>query len=145
MSDTPRSAPPTERRRPLRGHGRALAWAAVGVGVVLAGLLAGAIILVVAPGFLQGPLYDNRPSGVACADLPAAEDVERALAEHPDLVRRIEAVGEAVWVEVSVPCADSHPDRAEVLVTYPGGQDRQRIEEILEDESFGVPTSLRNV
>ena len=94
---------------------------------------------------LQDRLYDNRPSGVACEDLPTRDAVERVLREHEGLVRRIESVGDEVWVELSVPCPESHPDGAEVLVTFPGGSDRAAIEGILEEESFGVPTSLRNI
>lgn len=91
---------------------------------------------------------DNRPSGVACADLPTRAEVENAAALRSDLVRRIEAVGAddgSVVVYLTVPCPETHPDRAEILITYPGGDDRERIEAILAEESFGVPVSLLNV
>ncbi|ADG73619.1 conserved hypothetical protein [Cellulomonas flavigena DSM 20109] len=66
-----------------------------------------------------------------------------ALEEHADLVRAVEAVGDEVSVVVSSPCA-SHPERAEVVVFYPGGDDRRRITELLADDALGVPVSLRN-
>ncbi|MCC2315541.1 hypothetical protein [Cellulomonas xiejunii] len=95
------------------------------------------------PTLLQGPLYDSRPSGVPCDELPTRQQVQTALEVHADVVRRIEAVGDQVSVTASQPCA-SHPGRAEVLVVYPGGDDREDIQAILADDDLGVPVSLRN-
>ncbi len=117
------------------------------VGVV-AGMVA--VAATVALGIALGPalirtvLYDNRPSGVACEDLPARAAVEEALASHADLTRRIEDLDPTVEVLVSEPC-DDRPGAAEILVVYPGGDVRERIEGLLAEESFGVPTTLRNV
>ena len=120
------------RGRAGRGWWVALALAAVAVVAVL-----------VLPGVLTESLYDNRPSGVACGDLPERSRVEAALEAHAELVGRIEAVGDQVDVAVVAPC-DSHPDRAEIRVFYPGGDDRERIEDVLDDDGFGVPISLVN-
>ncbi len=122
-------------------RGRRRFWLVV---VLFAVVAAGAVLARVGPGLVQVWLYDNRLSGVACADLPPRGEVEAVLAAHQDLVRRIEALGDEVAVDVAEPC-DGWPGAAEILVTYPGGGLRQRIEELLAEESFGVPTSLRNV
>lgn len=116
-------------------------------GIVLAVALAAYFVV---PAF--GTWYalyvgDNRPSDVICADLPTRAEVENALALHADLVRRIEAVGAddgSVWVEVVAPCHED-PDRAEIMIAYPGGTDRELIEALLAEESFGVPVTLQNV
>lgn len=110
--------------------------------VATASLIALGVVL--GPTLIQTELYDNRPSGVACEDLPGRAEVETALALHADLVRRIEDLDPAVELFVSEPC-DHHPGAAEVLVIYPGGDLRQRIEDLLAEESLGVPTTLRNV
>ncbi|SFJ75208.1 hypothetical protein SAMN05216467_0793 [Cellulomonas sp. KH9] len=109
---------------------------------MLAAVAAGAVLVL--PGVLTEALYDNRPSGVACGDLPERSRVEAALEAHAGLVGRIEAVGDQVDVAVVAPC-DSDPDQAEIRVFYPGGDDRARITQILDDEDFGVPVSLVNV
>lgn len=105
-------------------------------------------VLVVAIGpsldVVQTSLYDNRPSGVACEDLPTRAEVEADLADHPGLVRRIEDLDPAVEVLVSKPC-DDHRGAAEILVIYPGGDLREQVGQLLVGESFGVPTPLRNV
>lgn len=103
-----------------------------------------ALFVLIGPGLVQTWLYDNRPSGVACEDLPTRFEVEAALAEHPDLVRRIQDLDPAVEVLVSEPCQDL-PGAAAVLVIYPGGDLRERIEQLLAEETFEVPTTLRNV
>lgn len=105
--------------------------------ITVLGVLAG-------PRVIQTWLYDNRPSGVACDDLPDRAVVERALAAHADLVRRIEDLDPAVEVLASEPC-DDRPGAAEIEVLYPGGDLRERIEALLAEEPFGVPTTLRNV
>ena len=122
-----------------RAHRRA--WIVV---ALLAMVAIGAVAGVIGPDLVQTWLYDNRPSGVACGDLPTGAEAEAALAAHPDLVRRIEGLGDDVDVYVDEPC-DDHPGAAEIAVTYPGGDLRERIEALLAEESFGVPTSLRNV
>jgi hypothetical protein len=121
-------------RRPL--------WVGIGVAAAVAVVLAFAAVLVLPP-FMQVWLYDSRLSGVACEDLPSIEEVEAALLAHADLVRAIESVGEEVLVESTQTCS-SAPDRGEITVFYPGGDDREQIEAILEQRNFGVPLALRN-
>lgn len=114
---------------------------------LVAAMTAAVLVVAIGPGLsvVQTSLYDNRPSGVACENLPTRAEVEADLTEHAGLVRRLEALDPgAVEVMVSEPC-DDHPGAAEILVTYPGGDLRERIEQLLVGESFGVPTSLRNV
>lgn len=121
-------------RRPL--------WIVVGIAAAAAVVLAFAAVIFLPP-FMQVWLYDSRPSGVACEDLPTIEEVDAALLAHRDLVREIESVGENVLVESTQTCS-SAPDRGEITVFYPGGDDREQIEAILEQRDFGVPVALRN-
>ena len=122
-------------------RGRRWAWI---VTVLVAAVGAAVLVVAVAPAFLQTWLYDNRPSGIACDDLPTRAQAEAALAAHPGLVSRIRALDDDVDVYVQEPC-DDRPGAAEILVIYPGGDLRERIEALLAEEAFGVPTSLRNV
>ena len=119
----------------------------IATGIVLAVALAAMFAVPALGNWFEVYVGDNRSSGVICADLPTRTEVENALALHSDLVRRIEAVGAddgSVWVEVVAPCHED-PDRAEIMIAYPGGTDRERIEALLAEESFGVPVSLQNV
>jgi len=110
--------------------------------VVLAALLVAAVTR--GPQLLQLWVYDNRPSGVSCENLPETPEVEAALKEHASLRAELEALDPDVEIVVSHPC-DNRPGAAEILIMYPGGDLRGRIEAVLERESFGVPTSLKNV
>jgi hypothetical protein len=97
--------------------------------------------------FIQDKFYDNVPSGVKCADLPTRAAVEKAIADKPALVKKIEEVGgQPDIVVVLVDDTRCRPkDQAEILILYPGHEERVRIEAILKDETFGVPVALRNV
>lgn len=125
----------------VRRWKRAGAWLASAVAAV--GLLAVAAVLV-APPVVQELLYDSRSSGVPCGQLPTAAAVRSALERNADLVRDIQAVGDQVSVVASSTC-DGDRDRTEIVVFYPGGDDRENIQELLRERSFGVPVSLRNV
>lgn len=123
---------------------RRLLWIVV---ALVAVMTMAVLVITVGPSLsvVQALVYDNRPSGVACEDLPTRAEVEADLADHAGLVRRIEDLDPgAVEVMVSEPC-DDHPGAAEILVIYPGGGLRERVEQLLVDEFFGVPTTLRNV
>ena len=125
----------------VRRWKRAGIWCAGAVTAV--GLLVVAAVLV-APPVVQELLYDSRSSGVPCAELPTAAEVRAALERNADLVRDIQDVGDWVSVAASSTC-DADPDRTEIVVFYPGGDDRENIQELLRQRSFGVPVSLRNV
>ena len=88
-------------------------------------------------------ILDNREHGLSCEALPAPEEVKQVLAEQQELVQEIEAVHPGhVFVEV-----DEHtcPDRANIVIAYPSHQDREKIEALLQSDTFfGVPFRLRN-
>lgn len=118
----------------------------VAVGVATAGLvvaLAAAILVAVAPPFVQELLYDSRSSGVPCDELPSIDAVGEALDENSDLVSDIEALGDQIAVVASSTC-DAPAGRGEIVIFYPGGDDRERIERLLDGRDLGVPVSLRN-
>jgi hypothetical protein len=97
--------------------------------------------------FVQDRFYDSVPSAVACADLPSLAAVEKAIVSKPVLVQRLQAVGGKPDV-VTVLADDTrcgHTDHAEILILYPGHEERLRIEAILKRDGFGVPVALRNV
>jgi len=121
--------------RPARGVVRLL------VGAAAVAVLALAAVLL-APGPLQMWLYGSRASGVACADLPSVAQVQAALDEHADVVRRIEDVGDQVDVLLTATCED--PSRAELVVVYPGRHERREVEAILSRHDLGVPVSWQN-
>lgn len=88
-------------------------------------------------------ILDNREHGLPCEALPTPDEVKQVLTEHPDLVQEIEAVHPGyVTVEIDeLTC----PDRADIVIYYPSHQDREKIEAILQSNTFfGVPYRLRN-
>lgn len=88
-------------------------------------------------------ILDNREHGLPCEALPTPAEVKQVLEEQQALVKEIEAVQPGhVFVEVDeVTC----PDRADIVISYPSHQEREKLEAILpSDTFFGVPYRLRN-
>jgi hypothetical protein len=88
-------------------------------------------------------ILDNREHGLPCEALPTPDEVKQVLAEHLDLVQEIEAVNPGhVTVEVDeLTC----PNRADIVISYPSHQDREKIEAILQSDTFfGAPYRLCN-
>lgn len=85
----------------------------------------------------------NRIHGLPCEELPAAEDVRAVVTAHQDMVEQIEAVDPGhVFVEID---EASCPGRADIRIGFPGRDQRQAIEAILNSDTFfGVPYRLIN-
>ena len=122
---------------------------AVRLVVVLALTLCCGAVVSVVRGSLLGRLYndivlDNYDHFLPCEELPTAEEVNRILAEHQDVVEAIEDVNPGfIFVEVD---AWTCPGRADIIISYATHQNRLAIEEIIGGKTFfGVPYRLRNI
>lgn len=116
------------------------------VAALIIGLLVGYLVHPLLSGLVQRSLYDSVPSGVPCNELPAIEEVETAIMEHSDLVATIEAVEPGNVFVLAQPQCGAHSGVGEIEISYPGGDARHEIEEILDQEDFdGIPVTLRNV
>jgi len=88
-------------------------------------------------------VLDNRGHDLPCEALPEIGLVRDIVAEHADVVARIEAVNPGfVFVDVDeLTCRG----RADLIIAYASRQDRRAIEAILDaDTFFGVPYRLEN-
>jgi hypothetical protein len=116
-----------------------LIWAAVGMLLVAATLAA---LPRIQPWWTDAVL-DGREARVPCAQRPSAADARPVLAEHRELLRRIEAVDASVLVALD---ESACPGRGTLVVFYGAHRHRQQIERLIGGDSFfGVPYSLRNI
>jgi hypothetical protein len=111
--------------------------------VVVVSCLCG-VVLLVGAGLLFGVI--RLPGGgdsarPPCEQLPNRTSVAEAVSSHEDVVTRIENVGPGVRVEVATPCG-GQPDRAIVSIKYKTDSERERVDAILQQVSFGVPVEL---
>jgi len=118
---------------------RRLRWALVTTGAVLAlGLLTLATLALT--GILPVGEASTHPP---CDELPAAAEVEEALAAQPDLVARLSDQGDGVDVHAASPDCDD-ADRTLIEITYQTEDERSAIEAVLtEADGFGVPVYVR--
>lgn len=116
-------------------------WLSVAGAGVLLGLVSAFVLYRIASLAIGG----NRPSGVACEDLPSTEDVEAALRSQRQLVQTIEAISANVTVEAVSNCERKYRDRAEIAVLVSSGAERDRVVAVLDEEPFAVPVSIVNV
>ncbi len=88
-------------------------------------------------------VLDNKDHYLPCDQLPSEMEVTRILAEHQDVVQRIEQVNPGyVGVEMD---AGTCPGKADILIWFGTHQDRELIEKIIGGETFfGIPYRLQN-
>lgn len=108
--------------------------------IILTALAAGAAVLLVA--LLSGALpRGSSQARPACDSLPAYDQVQRSIRQHPDLVTAIEANGSGVRVTATKPCGSS--DRGIVTITYSSDREEEGITHILNTHSgFEAPVQL---
>ena len=92
-------------------------------------------------------LYGSAPHRVPCENWPTAEEAQRILDRHADVVMQIQAVkGVSLYVNLRRCRGASAVQRAELVIEYPGSKQREAVWAIIGDERFffGVPYSLVN-
>jgi hypothetical protein len=91
---------------------------------------------------LDDVIYDNRFHYISCEKLPSIAEVEKALAEHQEVIRQIEAVNPGfVGIEVNT-CGRGNAD---ITFWYGSHKDRISIEDMIgSDTFFGIPYNLQN-
>ena len=88
--------------------------------------------------------YDNKVHNYSCSDLPNREVVEKALDDHKDIVTQIEDISPR-FIDVEVGIIDKCPDKADIVIYFPGHKQREMIEELIEtDLLFGIPYRMIN-
>lgn len=109
--------------------------------IVICGL--GAAVLAAA-GLVSGviPLSNRQDSArPPCEKLLNKGAVVAAMAQHKDLVSRIQGVGSGVKVDVGIPCK-GQPDRALVSISYTTDAEQKGVDALLRNDGFGVPAEL---
>jgi hypothetical protein len=88
-------------------------------------------------------VLDSRSTRIPCSQRPPAAEARLVLAQHGDLVRRIQAVDQSVFVSLE---ESGCPGRGTLVIYYGDHRHHKQIERLIGGETFfGVPTSLRNV
>jgi hypothetical protein len=91
----------------------------------------------------EDAVLDSRNVQVPCGQRPPAAEARQVLAQHGELVRRIQAVDQSVSVSLE---ESGCPGRGTLVIVYGAHRHRERIERLIGgDTFFGVPYSLRNV
>ena len=92
-------------------------------------------------------LSGDAPHRVPCENWPTAEEAQRILDRHADVIMQIQAVkGVSLYVNLRRCRGASSVRRAELVIEYPGSKQREAIQAIIGDERFffGVPYDLFN-
>ena len=88
-------------------------------------------------------LYNNYHHYLSCSDLPALDEVEKAVAEHSETVEKIERINpdDVEFIIDSATC----PGKASITIYYASKDQRSQIDKILPDKTFfGIPLTLIN-
>lgn len=97
--------------------------------------------------WLAVSLYGSAPHRVPCEDRPTAEEAQRTLDRHADIIEKIEAVDGVEWYLSTRRCrGGSAVRRAELIIEHPASKQRDAVRAIIGDERFffGVPYGLVN-
>ena len=84
---------------------------------------------------------------VPCSQWPTPEEAQRVLDEHPQVVRRIEAVTpRSKTAALHVNTDESCPGKADIRITFGSRRDKDAIREIIGDDKylFGIPYRMSN-
>jgi len=92
---------------------------------------------------IDDAIYDNRNHYFSCQQLPQLSQVESTVAEHQDLILRIEQVNPGlVGVEID---ATTCSGKGDIVFWYGSHRDRLSIEALIGEVTFfGVPYRLQN-
>lgn len=89
-------------------------------------------------------VYDSRNHYLPCRKLPSESEVRAVVQAQQKLIQQIEQVnpdGSNVYVVQNAEC----PEKADILIDYPGHQNRLEIEKLIDGDTFhGVPYRLQN-
>lgn len=81
---------------------------------------------------------------VACNKLPSAEEVQKVLTEHEDVIKKLEKMSDtnSIWFDIDT---ERCPGKADVLIYYGTESQRKQIKEKIGEKFFGVPYRMFNV
>lgn len=97
--------------------------------------------------WLAVSLYGSAPHRVPCENRPTAEEAQRTLDRHTEMLEKIEAVDGVEWYLSTRRCrGGSAVRRAELIIEHPASKQRDAVRAIIGDERFffGVPYGLVN-
>lgn len=108
------------------------------LGIVLVG------VAVVGASFWSATEREDR-SLPPCGELPTPEAVDEVVADHPEVIEKLESLSTSNSVRVSVTPVEECPRGAALLITYGGLSTREQIRELLGEDFFGVPYRMLNI
>ena len=93
-------------------------------------------------------ILDNREHYLDCYSLPFYPQVEKALADHADIVEKIQALGTEQVNAVQIKCKgwDGGIEfiKGDILIEYSTHNQRAAIEKLVGDNFFGIPYRGKN-
>lgn len=103
------------------------------------------VVIVVIGLFAFGLLdmqLDNKK--VACSELPVAEEVQKVLTEHEDVIKELEKLSDtnSIWFSIDT---ERCSGKADILIYYGTESQRKQIKEKIGGKFFGVPYRMFNV
>jgi hypothetical protein len=93
--------------------------------------------------FYDNVVMDNRNHYLSCDRLPTITKVTDVVEKHKDTIEQIEQIHPGqIGLEVD---SFSCPGKADIIIWYASHEDRIKIEQIINDETFfGIPYRLQN-
>lgn len=81
---------------------------------------------------------------IACDKLPSAEDVQKVLTEHKDVIKELEKLSDTNSISFSID-TERCSGKADILIYYGTESQRKQIKEKIGKKFFGVPYRMFNV
>lgn len=83
-------------------------------------------------------------TGLLCNSFSESAAIEKVLADHAQIVKQVENVNTGT-IDVIVEEISSCPGKGRLVITHATEDDRQKIEQLIDDNFFGIPYRMQNV
>lgn len=104
------------------------------------------LVAITAIGLFAFGLFDIQRDSkkVACNELPSAEEAQKVLTEHEDLMKELEKLSDtnSIWFSIDT---ERCSGKADILIYYGTESQRKQIKEKIGEKFFGVPYRMFNV
>jgi hypothetical protein len=88
-------------------------------------------------------LMGNKTVYLNCDQLPDIKQVEAAIKEHGDMIKRIEEINPGL-IFTTMSSKDECPEKGFLVIVFGGYNESVKIEALLGDTFFGIPYQLEN-
>lgn len=89
-------------------------------------------------------LMGNKKVYLACDQLPDRQYVETVMAQHSDMIQKIEEAAEPGPILVDISSREECPEKGFLLIIFGGRDQSVKIQALLGDTFFGIPYQLEN-